>query len=215
MLLACCCNQEVGSIGGLYPIRYSIVVWRINGRAPGERQKLVASTVQIFYEWTACWRRDGGQQQAVKAYAGLVHHLLTLHPLGDRPTPVVLVLRQAAHSLSNRGLSYFVMPQANIEGVRGGFDGFDGGFKGIGVPSELPSSTPGELPALSSRSAQSSETLFNACSVRLVPIVLRLCMIFNATSFRGQQRSLCPPANARFQHRSQRVACFYEDEQRV
>ena len=158
-------------MGGLHPIGYSTVGWHFNGRAPGERQTLVGSTVQIFYERTACWRRDGSQQQAVKAYTGFVHRLGTLHPLGERHTAVLLVLRQAVHCLSNRGLRHFVMPQANIEGVRGGFDGFDGGFKSDGVRSEPPSSTPGELPALSSRSAQSSETLLHVCSVRLVPIV--------------------------------------------
>ena len=64
-----------------------------------------------------------------------------------------MVLRQAAHSLSNRVLRHFVMVQAAIEGVPGGLDAYNGEFKSNGVCSEPPSSTPGELPALSSRKA--------------------------------------------------------------
>ncbi len=70
---------------GLHPIKHIVVAWQITGRVPRERLKLDVSTVQIFYEWTACRPGAGGQLQADKGYTGLLHRLDAFAPARRAP----------------------------------------------------------------------------------------------------------------------------------
>lgn len=107
------------------------------------------------------------------------------------------------------------MPQATVEGLSGGLDGFTADFESRSGCKELLSSAPGELPALSSRPSSRQRNPFNYfLHADCFPHSAVSSNIYHAIkpSF-GAHRLLL--LLDRSQHRRQRSASFYEDEQRV
>ena len=84
---------------------------------------------------------------------------------GEPALLAVPLLRHKAHSGSRAVAETCSLLQAAIEGFTGGLDGFIGEFDTPGGCKELPSSPPGELPALSSPPAMKPFWLPTACGL--------------------------------------------------